>query len=263
MLTFGRTNTILFAGLLTLNISQFFTSVSGWWYLALGAGYMTVISIGSFRVNSNFHFPVICRNSSIDKGVAITFDDGPDPETTPRILEVLKKHDAKAAFFLIAQKAEAHPDLVRRIHNEGHIIGNHTYGHSYYFDFFPAFRMLREFVKSQEVINNIIGKKIVWFRPPYGVTNPMMKKALRKSGFITVGWSIRSLDTVIKDPEKVIARVSKAKAGDIILLHETRPDMPEILDRVLSMLEERGEPVLSPEIIIQPAPYQVEESVQV
>jgi peptidoglycan/xylan/chitin deacetylase (PgdA/CDA1 family) len=255
MLTFGKSNTILFAGLLTMNILQFFISVSGWWYLGLTGVYITLISIGSFRVNSNFHFPVYCSNTGIGKGVAITFDDGPDPEITPRILEVLRHHQAKAAFFMIAEKAESQPELVKQVIAEGHIIGNHTYGHSYWFDFFPPFKMLREFVKSEEVIKKITGKSIIWFRPPYGVTNPMMKRALKKSGFAPIGWSIRSLDTVIKDPEKVIERVKKSEGGDIILLHETRSDMPEILGRVISILAEKGQPVLSPEQVITIPPY--------
>lgn len=260
MLTFGKSNTILFAGLLTLNILHFFIPVNGWWYLLPGLVYMTLISIGSFRVDSNFHFPVICRNPEIKNGVAITFDDGPDAEVTPRILEVLRRHQVKAAFFLIAKKAEQQPELVKQIMEEGHIIGNHTYGHSYWFDFFPPYKMLEEFNRSESVIRQITGKSISWFRPPYGVTNPMMKTALRKSGFIPIGWSIRSLDTVIKDPEMVIDRIRKSKGGDIILLHETRPDMPEILERVIIMLKESQQPVLSPDTVIQAPPYRNNEN---
>lgn len=255
MLTFKRTNTFLFACLLTMNVLQFVTHVSGWWYLGLGLIYMTIVSIGSFRVDSNFHFPVICKNAEIKGGVALSFDDGPDPETTPRILDILKQHQVTAVFFLIGKKAEAQPELVQRIHNEGHILANHTYGHSYFFDFFPGFVMLKEFMKSQQVIYNIIGKKIHWFRPPYGVTNPMMKAGLKRSGFIPIGWSIRSLDTVIKDPERILNRMRKAEGGDIILLHDFRKDMPELLERILQLLKEKNLKVVSPELIIGTAPY--------
>ncbi len=255
MLTFNRTNTFLFACLLTLNLLHFVTHVSGWWYLVLGLVYMLIINIGSFRVDSNFHFPVICKNPTVKDGVVLSFDDGPDAETTPLVLDVLKKHNAKAVFFLIGKKAEEQPELVKRIIQEGHTLANHTYGHSYYFDFFPAFKMLKEFMKSQAVIFDITGKKIRWFRPPYGVTNPMMKKALKKSGFIPIGWSVRSLDTVIKDPDGVMDRMKKTKGGDILLMHDIRKDMPAIVERILIMLAEKKLQVVLPEIIIGTPPY--------
>lgn len=255
MLTFGKTNTLLFAGLITMNVLQFFTHVSGWWYLGWGLMYMIVISIGSFRVDSQFHFPVICRNREATKGVALTFDDGPDPVVTPRILEVLEKHNVHAAFFMIAHKAEQYPELVQKVLQKGHIIGSHTYSHSHWFDMFTPRRMHGEFMRSTEIFRQILDKTVRWFRPPFGVTNPMMKRGLRNTGLIPIGWSIRSLDTVIKDPEKVIRRVMKAETGDIILLHENRRDMPDILNRILEQLKQKGLPVVHPEDIILQAPY--------
>ena len=262
MLTFKRTNTVFFACLLTINLFRIFSHASGWWYVALGVAYMLVINIGSFRVNSNFHFKVFCNNPEIKDKVMLSFDDGPNADVTPRLLDVLKKHQVHAAFFLIGKKAEAHPELVQRIHQEGHIIANHTYGHSHYFDFFPGFVMKKEFMQSQELIYSLIGKRIHWFRPPYGVTNPMMKNALKKSGFLPVGWSVRSLDTVIKNPDRILARISAVKGGDIILLHDLRNDMPEIAERVLQLIHKKGLSVGEPEEIIgMPAYVETQEDI--
>ena len=256
MLNFGRANTLLFAGLLTLNLLQFFISVSGWWYLLPVVVYLTLIIIGSFRVNSQFHLKVICSNPDVKEGVVLSYDDGPDPRNTPRLLDILKKHQLSAAFFLIGRQAEAQADLVQRIYNEGHIIGNHTYGHSHFYDFFPAFTMAKELLRSREVLRTITGASVRWFRPPYGVTNPMIKRSLRKTHFIAIGWSIRSLDTTARDTDRVLERVRKAKAGDIILLHDTRPDAPELLEKIIGHFNEKGLKIIPPEQLIPETPYQ-------
>jgi peptidoglycan-N-acetylglucosamine deacetylase len=264
MLTFKRTNIFMFACLFVLNISHLFPfiHISGWWYLALGLVYLTIISIGSYRVDSNFHFKVICKGDTSQNGVALTFDDGPDPETTPKVLDVLKKHNVKAAFFLIGKKAEAHPDIVKRMIAEGHVIGNHTYGHSYYFDFFSLKAMSREFLKSQALIKDLTGKSILWFRPPYGVTNPMMTRALKLSKFVPVGWSVRSLDTVIKDKEKLFKRLEKTAARDIVLLHDIRSDMPEILEDFILLLKNKNLKIDDPESVLGIPAYNNPETIK-
>jgi peptidoglycan/xylan/chitin deacetylase (PgdA/CDA1 family) len=262
MLTFKRTNIFMFACLFVLNISHLFPHIyiSGWWYLALGIVYMVIINIGSFRVDSNFHFHVICKGNSSVIGAAITFDDGPNPETTPQVLDVLKKHNVKAAFFLIGKKAESHPELVKRIIAEGHVIGNHTYGHSHYFDFFTPRIMAREFKKSYEIIKGLTGLSIHWFRPPYGVTNPMMKKALKMSEFVPVGWSVRSLDTVIRNQEKILRRLEKTGNGDIVLLHDIRKDMPDILEKFIMILENKKIKITDPETVLGISAYKNQET---
>ena len=255
MLTFGRANTLLFAGLLTLNLLQFLVSLSGWWYLLPVSVYLLLIGLGSFKVDSQFHFPVICSNPAAGQGVVLSYDDGPDPVNTPRLLEVLKQHDIKAVFFLIGRKAAANPELVQRINAEGHILGNHTYQHSNFFDFLPAYGMARELLRSVQQLRSITGRDVRWFRPPFGVTNPMMKRALRKTRMIPIGWSIRSLDTTGRSTQQVLNRVQKAQAGDIILLHDTRPDAPELLEQTIALLHQKGLAILAPEQLIPEAPY--------
>lgn len=250
MLNFRLTNYLFFVCLMVVNLMHFFTHVSGYWYIGLVVVYITVISIGSFRVNSDFHFHVTCKGENSINGIALTFDDGPDRDITAKVLDVLNSHNSKAVFFVIGKKAEAQPDLIRRIIAEGHVIGNHTYGHSDYYDFFSPSAMARDINRTNDVIFKICGISIAWFRPPYGVTNPMVKKALRLTKCFPVGWSIRGLDTVKKDPDKIIKRLSHVRSGDIVLLHDTRKEMPEILERFLTVVKEKGLKITEPEILI-------------
>jgi peptidoglycan/xylan/chitin deacetylase (PgdA/CDA1 family) len=231
---------------MALNICQFFFDVSGYWYLGVGLVYWTIISIGSFRVDSQFHFYVTCKGTK-KKGVVLSFDDGPNPEVTPALLDLLKKYDIKALFFLIGKNAEAHPELVKRIVDEGHVIGNHTFSHSYYFDFWFPKKMSKDIDRCTQLLRTLTGKRTFWFRPPYGVTNPMMKKALGKSWLAPIGWSVRSLDTVIRDRTKLMKRISKAVPGDIILLHDNRPDCPQIVEELIHYLTAKNIPFVHPE----------------
>jgi peptidoglycan/xylan/chitin deacetylase (PgdA/CDA1 family) len=255
MLTFRRTNYLLFAGLLILNLSHFFTQVSGWWYLGWGLFYLTLVSIGSVRVCSNFHFRVLCKARPGSQGVVLSYDDGPDPEKTPALLKVLKQHEARAIFFLIGHKAQSHPELVRQIIIEGHIIGNHTFGHSNWFDMFAPWVMAREMKRTSELVRSITGLEMNWFRPPFGVTNPMMTRAMKLTGLKAIGWSIRSFDTVIRDRQRVLDRILKATHGDIILMHDDRPGVEALTEEVIIALKKRGIGVADPLAVIEEKPY--------
>ncbi len=259
MLTFRISNYILFAGLLVLNILQFTIGISGWFYLGWGMAYMTVISIGSFRVGSNFHFKVSCRADG-QEGVFLTYDDGPHPETTPRLLDLLKEERVRAAFFLVGKNAEEHPEIVQRMITEGHVVANHTYGHSHFFDFFAPYIMAREFRKTRSILHSITGLTVNWFRPPFGVTNPMMTRALKMEPHHVVGWSVRSLDTVIKNRERLSRRLDKAGPGDIVLLHDTLPATLETTKELLRLMKEKGLKAGNPHQMLDHPPYLTSQS---
>ena len=136
---------------------------------------------GSRDIHSDFYLKSICKGNRDKREVALTFDDGPDAQVTPMILDVLKEHNIKATFFIIGSKAEMNPELLKRIDKEGHIIGGHSYSHHFFFDFFSSSKMIREMKKTENMIHSIIGKKICLFRPPYGVTNPPLAKSIQSS----------------------------------------------------------------------------------
>lgn len=234
MLTYRTASTIfiILAGLVIL--MMLFRPSAGWALLPLSAGYIALLAIGSARICSRFYLRAFCKNDTSEKKVLLTFDDGPDDKITPEVLEILDKHQVKAAFFLIGRKAEANPDLVGRIAGKGHTIGLHSYSHAFWFDLYSAKKMERDLLKSEEVIRKITGEKPDWFRPPYGVTNPMLAKAVKKLGYRVIGWSVRSFDTSCRDENRVAERVIKGlHPGAVILLHDTREITPGVVDQVI------------------------------
>jgi peptidoglycan-N-acetylglucosamine deacetylase len=250
MLKFRQTN-ILFLFLLIFYLEiHFLMHISWLWLLGLAFIYSIILYFGASRINSDFYFHVICNADPSKDSVLLTFDDGPDPKVTPKVLDVLKKYDARAVFFLIGKNAESYPDLVRRMIAEGHIIGNHTYSHSNLFDLLASKAMQVELLKTQQLILEISGVSIRWFRPPFGVTNPMLKKALNLTGLVPVGWSLRSMDTTIKDENKIHKRLRKVKSGDIILMHDRTKDISGLLDNFLKVLEEKKLAVADPEVLL-------------
>lgn len=154
--------------------------------------------------------------------VALTFDDGPDPELTPAVLSILKETGAKATFFLIGEKAEKHPQLVKAILFDGHQIGNHSYCHSGKLGFLSVSRLEEDLTQCNTILEKIAGRSVTLFRPPFGVTNPNYARVLSRLNLSSVGWSLRSYDTVIRNEEKLVARLKEhLHDGAIILLHDT------------------------------------------
>ena len=191
---------------------------------------------GSFSVCSNLYVKSICKGETSEKKVAITFDDGPHAEITPVILDLLDRYNAKTTFFCKGESIEQNKELLNEIINRGHAIGNHTYSHSNGRNMFSAKKLRDDINKNQELIFSITGKKAKLFRPPFGVTNPPIAKALKNFNFHIIGWSLRSFDT-IHEPEKVIKKVTaNVKAGDIILFHDNRFNTIDVLKSVLEYL---------------------------
>lgn len=153
------------------------------------------------------------------KQVALTFDDVPDPRFTPQVLDVLKKQGVKATFFVVGSRARKHPDLLRRIHREGHIIGNHSYSH-------PLFKtksvqeFKNEIERTEKVIERLIGYKPRLIRPPYGEINEEQLKWAKQQGYKIINWNVDSLDWKALDKNKVKHNVLSAVGpGSIVLQH--------------------------------------------
>ncbi len=215
-----------------LNVMNIFFHISGWWYVIPGVVLFGMTGIGSFRIGMSFYFDVINRFKSKNQ-IVLTFDDGPDEKTTRKVLEVLKKHDVKAVFFCIGSKAEQFPEITRSAYNDGHIIANHSYCHSDFFGFFSSKKIIADLQKCNTIIRGIIGESPRFFRPPFGVTNPNMKRALKKYPLVPVGWSLRTLDTVNSEPEILMEKLKKTKGGDIILFHDRVENIDKVLDEFL------------------------------
>ena len=174
--------------------------------------------------------------------IALTFDDGPDPDVTPKVLDILDSHQAKASFFVIGDKAAAHPELIREIVKRGHSIENHSRKHSSFFGFF-AWTALREDIgTAQEIIAGITGQAPAFFRAPMGIRNPLVDPVIARLGLRYITWTRRGFDTVTGDPAVVLQRLTHdLSAGDILLLHDRRTRarraivlevLPALLDRI-------------------------------
>jgi peptidoglycan/xylan/chitin deacetylase (PgdA/CDA1 family) len=176
---------------------------------------------------------VICQGPLDNNQIAITFDDGPCNKTT-EILENLIKNKVKATFFFIGENVEKNREIVERIHTAGYTIGNHSYTHKAWFPLMRSEKIKNEIYSTQEIIKQITGSAPRYFRPPFAITNPFIAKALHNFDLKIIGWSIRSLDTVKHDPEKILNRIkSRLKPGSIVLLHDTSPYVLPVLESLL------------------------------
>jgi peptidoglycan/xylan/chitin deacetylase (PgdA/CDA1 family) len=204
------------------------------------------IIVNIFSVKHSLFLKSICRIRTKEKIVFLSFDDGPSDQFTPVILSTLKRNNVKALFFCIGQHAELYPDLVRRISDEGHRIGNHTYSHNWKNAFKPSSIIEAEINHANNILFDITGCKPDLFRPPFGITNPSISKALKSSGMNSVGWDIRSFDTISKESQKMIRRISeKLRPGSIILLHDNREITSRILNELIQTIQNKGYKIVS------------------
>ena len=226
---------------LILVIAGFYVSVHPIWFVVLGVVWVTITATGSYSISWNFHVQAYCQNPlETRKRVAITFDDGPS-ETTALVLDILKKYDVPASFFCVGRQIERHPTILQRICREGHIVGNHTHSHSKSFGFYNKQQVVDELQRTDKLISDLCGKKPIYFRPPFGVTNPSIRRALSVTKHIVIGWSIRSLDGILSDEKVILNRIVKRiRPGGVILLHDTSIPTVNILEQLLVFLQGQG-----------------------
>ena len=193
-----------------------------WWlFCSTLAAFFVVMGLGVAIPQLRFFGTYICRGSSLKRQVALTFDDGPDPRSTPALLRVLRDHEVEAAFFAIGKKVEAEPKLANDILRAGHLLENHSYQHSNATNFYPAAKLTAELTRGQQVIEKHTGTTPHFFRPPMGLSNPNTFRVAEALGLRVIGWDIRGLDTRITDPRKVVGRIERGlRPGSIILLHD-------------------------------------------
>lgn len=236
---------------------------AAWHVAAIGAGALVPgampWAIGAIVLNhalitgagltprSNLLGPNVTRlpeAASARRQVAITIDDGPDPEVTPRVLDLLDAHGQRATFFCIAERVLAHPALAREIVARGHSIQNHTARHRHNFSFLGPRGFASEIARAQDILAETTGQRPTCFRAPAGLRNPFLEPVLHRLGLSLVSWTRRGFDTREGDPAKVMARLGRnLQARDILLLHDGNaartPDGTPVLLEVLPLLLER------------------------
>jgi peptidoglycan-N-acetylglucosamine deacetylase len=186
--------------------------------------------------------------SVVRREIALTIDDGPDPEVTPRVLDALDTLGARATFFCIGEHVRLHAALAREIVARGHAIENHSERHRHQFSLLGPGALAREIGAAQASIADTVGVPPRFFRAPAGLRNVFLQGVLERLGLSLTSWTRRGFDTVERDPARVAARlVDGLAAGDILLVHDGHaarsksgePVILEVLPRVLAASRER------------------------
>ncbi len=162
----------------------------------------------------------VIKKTNLSSKIAFTFDDGPNPKYTPELLDLLKEHHVKATFFVLGSKAELYPEIIRRIHREGHLIGIHNYVHRSNWVMTP-WRTYKELLQCNSIIEAITGEKPIYYRPPWGLLN-LFDLFLIKTHQIVL-WSLMAGDWKSKGGSIKIKNIlmKKLKPGGIVLLHDS------------------------------------------
>jgi len=229
----------LLAGILTL--------VDATLAAALLAGFLLLCLAAPFFPRFSFYAPVVYRGCSGRNAVAITFDDGPDPLTTPVLLNLLKRRGVTATFFVIGENVRNHPELAESIVRHGHLIGNHSFRHSTRI-FFKSVPAVIEDIEATQVVLRQCGIRPLVYRPPVGIVSPRLGSALLKTGMTLVNFSRRPLDGGNRRLRNLSGRVLRRIHGDdIVLLHDRRPPDENMIplwlkevEAILDGLEKKG-----------------------
>lgn len=241
MLTFRNSNIFFIAVILLLAAWDLRFGIPVYMFMIVLFCYSLLLFYGSYYVGSNFFMKVLCGAKTSAKQIAISFDDGPADAYTTEVLQVLKEQEVPAAFFCIGKNIQGRERLLQQMITEGHVIGNHSYSHHFWFDLFSAPKMARDLGAMCEKLEEVTGLKPALFRPPYGVTTPNMKKVMAVGGYTAIGWNIRSMDTVIKDKHRLLDKLlSRLKPGAIVLLHDTSKTTLDALPDFIRSARDKG-----------------------
>lgn len=198
-----------------------------------GVVYMAITAIGAYFIQLNYFIRSVNRGETSEKVISISFDDGPHANTYA-VLDMLKKYQIKASFFIIGKNIAGKEAILKRMDEEGHSIGNHSFAHSYWYSIKPVPDLIADITNCNRILSSVLNKNIGWFRPPYGVTNPRIAAAIQDTNMTSIGWSVRSYDTMNKDIQQPLSRmVKKIKGGDIILMHDHLDTAAQLLEELI------------------------------
>jgi peptidoglycan/xylan/chitin deacetylase (PgdA/CDA1 family) len=209
--------------------------------------YVTLVLAGVFVLRLRIFVDAVVRGPRAARGVVLTFDDGPDPATTPLVLDALEAAKACATFFVIGKKAEAHPELVREIVRRGHDVGVHSYAHDRLFSLRGEHRVKEDLERAVAVLTKVTGTRPTLFRPPIGHTNPIIARVADALDLTVVGWSVSARDgRAGASRDAVLRRVlAHVDDGSIVLLHDAAergdhtPIAPALLPELLKQLDDK------------------------
>lgn len=220
-----------------------------WGALSAGAlGWSVLTTTGVLFPQLQMYGPVVCSGPVGQRRVALTFDDGPDRHTTPRVLSMLERTRHKATFFVLGNKARERPEVLRQIRDAGHALGIHGDTHDRLHSFRSPRRVRDEIARAQDAVESATGLRPRLFRPPIGQTSPNTLRGARAAGVRVVGWSARGYDGLRRrQPQAVLASIERSLGdGAIVLLHDAaerddfEPASLAALPQLLALLDARG-----------------------
>jgi peptidoglycan-N-acetylglucosamine deacetylase len=255
-MNFKKALILFFAACLLIFALAFFIQLSLWWLLVPIVFLKTSIIWGAATIQSQFFGKSHFKGQSTAKEFAITFDDGPNADFTPKVLALLKKFNASATFFVIGKNINGNEKILQQIDTEGHTIGNHSYSHSFFIDFKWSTGFKEELNDCNQLVQNAIGKQMKFFRPPYGVTTPHLVSAAKQLNYEIIAWNVRSFDTKNEEVSTIVNRVKKQlSANSILLLHDTSDKSITVLEQTLSFAKENGFKIVSIEKLLNLKAY--------
>ncbi|MDP3025345.1 MAG: polysaccharide deacetylase family protein [candidate division Zixibacteria bacterium] len=224
--------------------------------ITIAAIVLIVVGLGITAFSVFFDQAVIVRKGTVyrvrvpEKVVALTFDDGPSPEWTPKILDELKKAGVKATFFMIGKYVEKYPQIARRVTEEGHDIGNHSYDHKVLI-YCRMKTLEREINEAERVIKDVTGQKTHYFRPPKAWLTNKEKEKIKEMGYQIILWTLNSKDWVTFDDKYIVKFIVRhVEPGDIILFHDgggvfsteggNRHETVKTIPQLVQKLREKG-----------------------
>lgn len=256
MLNFRNTNIFFIVLLVIVAGLHIYAGVPWFVYAFLLLAYSGIVFYGCYFIEAQFFLPVACFAKTDQKQIALSFDDGPARQFTGEMLQVLKDQEVSAAFFCIGKNIGENQQLIQQVHQQGHLLANHSYSHHFWFDLFSSAKMLQDLQRADAEMKRVTGLRPRLFRPPYGVTNPNLKKAILAGGYTPIGWNVRSMDTVIKDEQKLLERVKRSlKPGAIFLFHDTSRTTLAILPIFIQWVKQQGYEIVRLDKLLNLQPY--------
>jgi peptidoglycan/xylan/chitin deacetylase (PgdA/CDA1 family) len=218
------------------------------WAIAILVAYAALVLGGVFVLRWRVFADAIVRGPRGARGIALTFDDGPDPVHTPRILDLLDARGARATFFVVGRKVEEHPEVLRAMVERGHAVGLHSYAHDRLFALRGERRVREDLSRGIAALEKVTGERPLLFRPPIGHTNPVIARVADSMDLTVVGWSVGARDGLASaKKDAVVARVRAGlHDGAIVLMHDAdekgtrEPVAVRALPLVLDAIADRG-----------------------
>lgn len=244
------TATLLVVSFYFLNETPYFVFIA----ISIVFLFLGLVVLGSSLIQLNYFVKSI--NKSSNKGISITFDDGPDNKLTPQLLNLLEQEKISATFFIIGSKIKGNEKLLADIYQKGHTIGNHSFAHHKKITYQPTKNLLADVELCNTSIQQVIGKQPLFFRPPFGVTTPRYNRVLKKLKMQSIGWNIRSFDTTATDKKKLYNKIiQQIKDGSIVLFHDTQEITLAVLPDIIMYCKQNGIKIVPLPQLINQQPY--------